>query len=105
VGKLEEAQDILKALGLPQKQQSTLAAHILLALGDLQPSTDWRKAKRRDIGIHAMIQFISDNYGKKYAENSRESFRKSVLRPLEQARIVDKNQDDPSRSTNSMHNK
>lgn len=105
MSKLEEGQAILKALGLPDKQQTTLAAHILLALGDVLPGTPWKEAKSRDIGIHAMIQFISDHYGKRYAENSRESFRKNVLRPLEQARIVDKNRDDPSRATNSMHNK
>lgn len=105
MGKLEESQAILKALGLPDKQQTALAGHILLALGEVLPTTPWAATKRRDIGIHAMIQFIADHHGKKYAENSRESFRKNVLRPLEQARVVDKNQDDPSRATNSMHNK
>jgi len=105
MAKVKEAQQILKALGLPNKQQTTLAGHILLALGELLPATPWPDTKRRDIGIHAMIQFIADHHGKRYAENSRESFRKNVLRPLEQARVVDKNRDDPSRATNSMHNK
>jgi len=102
---VDDAQQILKALGLPDKQQTTLAAHILLALGEVLPATPWAKAQRRDIGVHAMIQFISNHHGKRYAENSRESFRKNVLRPLEQARVVDKNRDDLSRATNSMHNK
>ena len=105
MAEVDEARQILKALGLPDKQQTTLAGHILLALGGLLPATPWADAGRRDIGIHAMIQFIGDHHGKRYAENSRESFRKNVLRPLEQARVVDKNRDDPSRATNSMHNK
>jgi type II restriction enzyme len=105
VAKVDDAQRILKALGLPDKQQTTLAGHILLALGEVLPATPWSEARRRDIGIHAMIQFIGEYHGKRYAENSRESFRKNVLRPLEQARVVDKNRDDPSRATNSMHNK
>jgi len=104
VDKLAEAQAILKSLGLPQKQQSVLTAYVLLSVSGIQPHTLWSDAKRRDIGIHAMIQFISEHYGKKYAENTRESFRKNVLRPLEQARVIDKNQDDPSRPTNSPHN-
>src|SRR6266545_3682980 len=98
VDKVEEAQQILKALGLPEKQQTELAARILLALGDVIPGTPWLVAKRRDIGIHAMIQFIGTHLGKQYAENTRESFRKNVLRPLENARLVDKNRDDPSRA-------
>jgi hypothetical protein len=101
--KVAQARQLLLALGLPPAQQKAGAAQVLLALGDVRPSTAWSAARQRDIGIHAMIAFIAEHYGKKYAENTRENIRKSVLRPLEQARVVDKNRDNPKRATNSKH--
>ncbi len=102
--KLVEGKAILKALGLPAKQQSDLAARILMALADVGLNGKWSAAKQREMGVHAMIQFIAV-LGKEYAENSRETFRKTALRPLEQAHVVAKNRDDPRRATNSMHNR
>lgn len=99
--KIEEAKDLLKALGLPPAQRNELAALTLLALANLAETDSWQKAQRRSIRIHDMILFIEQDYHKRYAENTRETFRRQVLHQFEQARIVDRNPDDPSLPTNS----
>jgi len=99
--KIEEAKDLLRALGLPPAQRNVLAALTLLALANLTEADPWRKAQRRSIRIHDMILFIEQNYHKRYAENTRETFRRQVLHQFEQAHIVDRNPDDPALPTNS----
>lgn len=45
--------------------------------------------------------FMRERYGKDYAANSRETIRRQTIHQFEQARIVNRNPDDPSRPTNS----
>ena len=47
------------------------------------------------------MDWMADKYGQNYAANSRETIRKESIHQFEQARLVDKNLDDPSRPTNS----
>ena len=47
------------------------------------------------------MTFVNDNYGKLYAPNTRETFRRQVLHQFVQARIVDYNPDDPTLPVNS----
>jgi adenine-specific DNA-methyltransferase len=101
MSKIEEAKDLLALTGLPPTQRNELAALTLLALANLTEEDHWRKAERRSIRIHDMIVFIGENYRKRYAENTRETFRRQVLHQFEQARIVDRNPDDPTLPTNS----
>src|SRR5262249_32353461 len=42
-----------------------------------------------------------DKYGKEYAANSRETIRRQTVHQFEQARLINRNPDDPSRPTNS----
>lgn len=101
MSKIEEAKDLLKGLGLPPAQRNEIAALTLLALAGLLESDPWRKAQQRSIRIHDIISFIEQNYHKRYAENTRETFRRQVLHQFEQARLVDLNPDDPTLPTNS----
>jgi len=48
--------------------------------------------------------FMRDAYSKVYAANSRETICRQTIHQFEQARIVDRNPDDPSRPTNSGKN-
>jgi adenine-specific DNA-methyltransferase len=48
-----------------------------------------------------IIAFMRDRYRKDYKPNSRETIRRQTLHQFEQARIVDRNPDDPTRPTNS----
>lgn len=101
MGKLEESQAILKTFGLPPEQQNEAAAYTLLALAGLREEESWSQANRDMMRVHDILQFAKNVYRKHYAENTRETIRRRVLHQFEQARIVDRNPDDPSRPTNS----
>jgi len=104
MGKIEEAVFIIKALGLPRAQRNERSGLTLLALADLKEDTPWAKSASRMIRIHDIMIFIREHYGKKYAENSRETIRKQTLHQFEQASLVVRNPDDPLRPTNSPNN-
>jgi len=104
MGKIDEALFILKALGMPKAQQNERSALTLLSLLDIKKKTRWFKAKSRLIRIHDILIFIQNHYGKQYAENTRETIRRQTLHQFEQAALVERNSDDPSRPTNSPNN-
>ncbi len=104
MGKIDEALSILKALGLPKAQQNERSALTFLALVDLKKNTPWSKAKSRLIRIHDILIFIQKDYGKQYAENTRETIRRQTLHQFEQGALAVRNPDDPSRPTNSPNN-
>jgi hypothetical protein len=101
MGKIKEGLDILIKIGIPRAQQNERSSLTLLAVLDLKKNTPWSEAKKRIIRIHDILVFIQQNYKKKYAENTRETIRRQTLHQFEQAGIVERNSDDPSRPTNS----
>ncbi len=101
MGKIQEAQRILQELGLPPAQQNEISALTLLALCNLSEALPWTDISSKPITIHNMMGFMKQYYGRIYAENTREVVRRQVIHQFEQARLVDRNPDDPSRSTNS----
>ncbi len=102
MGKIEEAKEILKELGLPVAQQNDISALTLLALCGLQETDPWNKAYRHSVSVtKGIMYFVSDYYNKSYKPNTRETFRRQVLHQFEQAHIVDYNPDDPNLPTNS----
>ena len=92
--KVDEAISILRALGLPKP--SAKAAYTLLALANMNERRSWKSAERRSMRIHDIIVAVRDVFKVGYAENTREDFRKHVLKPFERARVVDRNPDNPS---------
>ena len=101
MSKIEEARDILKQLGLPSAQQNEISCLTLLALCGLSEDDHWSQASKPSRRIHEMMEFMGDTYGKFYAENTREVVRRQVIHQLEQARVVDRNPDNPALATNS----
>lgn len=99
--KLHEALNILISLGMPKEQQNDRTALCLLALTDIKPADDWKAANNALIGITPMMEFALNIYGKKYAPNSRETFRRFSMHQLVQAGIALYNPDNPSRPVNS----
>lgn len=89
--KITKATHILKAIGLPERQQTELCALSLLALAGIRKSSAWSAATNEWIRIHDIIAFVNNNYGTKYAENSRETFRKQALHHFRTAAIVEDN--------------
>lgn len=104
MSKITEAQEILKALGLPAAQQNEMSALVLLALCSIKEDTPWAKAKRASQRITKEIMaFVNDNYKAEspYAPNTRETFRRQVLHQFVQASVVNYNPDDPTLPVNS----
>lgn len=101
MSKISDAQAILAALQLPTAQQTEMAALTLLVLAQLDEDTPWSDAKRQSLRIHDMLQAMNSRYGRTYAENTRETVRRQVIHQFEQARIVDRNPDEPGLPTNS----
>jgi hypothetical protein len=100
--RIEEAQESLKALGLPPAQRNEMSALTLLALCGLRPSDAWSKARRQSMTVtKGIMAFVAQEYGRTYAPNTRETFRRQVLHQFVQARIADYNPDNPNLPTNS----
>lgn len=113
MSKIVEAQEILKAFGLPTGQQNLRSALILLALCNLKEEDSWAKAKATNMAVvgnkdnakyPGVMRFIDEHYNKKYAENSRETFRRQTLHQFVQAGIVFHNPENPDLATNSKDN-
>jgi type II restriction enzyme len=100
--KIKEAQEILKALGLPPAQSNEMAALTFLAICNIKETDSWASATQRSLGItKGIMTFVNENYGKSYAPNTRETFRRQVLHQFVQARVVDYNPDKPDLPVNS----
>lgn len=102
--KLSQAKEVLEALGLPPQQTNDRSAWVLLALANIKPADQWDSATAPLLPTVDIMQFIREYYGQDYKPNSRETIRRQTLHQFEQARIVDRNRDDPSRPTNSAKN-
>ena len=101
MGKIEQAQLILKELGLPTAQQNEMAALTLLVLAQLSEDTPWENAQSKNVRVHDILIEIKQRYGREYAENTRETIRRQVLHQFEQAGLATRNPDDLSLATNS----
>ena len=105
MSKREEALEILKSLGLPRQQHNERSCLTLLALAGLSERTPWAKTQRPLLRILDIMGWMKDKYGKEYAPNSRETVRRQTVHQFEQARLIDRNPDDPTRPTNSGETK
>ncbi|MEW6406598.1 MAG: BsuBI/PstI family type II restriction endonuclease, partial [Chloroflexota bacterium] len=99
--KIEQALVILQALGLPRAQQNERSALTLLALLHLLPKNPWSHAENPLKGITPIMDFCRDYYGREYAPNTRETFRRQSMHQFVEAGLVISNPDDPSRPVNS----
>lgn len=97
MGKVEEARQLLKEIGMPNKQQADLCCYVLLAMANIKEVDLWTFATNEWIRIHDIIQFVGANYGVTYAENSRETFRKQALHHFRTAALIEDN----GKATNS----
>ena len=99
--KIQEAQEVLKALGLRKGQQKERAALTLLVMAQLNREDPWSSAKKQSLGITEMMDEMRKRYDKDYAPNSRETIRRRVIHQFAEKGIVVKNPDNPSLPTNS----
>ena len=76
---VEEARIILKTLGLPPAQSNEMSALTLLSLCGLGPDDPWSKATRiRCTVTKGIMDYVREKFGKEYAPNTRETFRRQV---------------------------
>ena len=99
--RIVEAIDILGQFGLPRAQVNERTAYCLLALLNITPDKAWGGAEYPLVGITPMMDFAREYYGKDYAPNTRETFRRFSMHQMVQAGIALYNPDMPDRPTNS----
>ncbi len=102
MSRLQEAKELLTDLGIPKQYNNDLMRYAFLALLDLADSSSWSEATNEKLlRLHDIFGYIKEVFGVTYAENSRETLRKRVVKVFEQAHIVIRNVDKPTRPTNS----
>ncbi|MDR0934140.1 MAG: hypothetical protein LBM56_03520 [Burkholderiaceae bacterium] len=100
---IKSAENIIRLLGLPRAQQNERSALCLLALLNLVPGKEWAKAESPLIGITPIMDWVREHYGKDYAPNTRETFRRQTMHQFCDAGIAVYNPDKPDRPINSPH--
>ncbi|NNM70636.1 MAG: restriction endonuclease [Gallionella sp.] len=101
INHIEEAYQILISLGLPRAQHNERSALSLVALLDLTPNKKWAKAENPLVGITPIMDWSREHYGKEYAPNTRETFRRQTMHQFVDAGIAIYNPDKPDRPVNS----
>lgn len=99
--RLDEAKQILRALGMPSAQTNDNAGYTLLAFANVGPDTVWVKAQSVRLNPHDVLEFVRLVYRKNYAENTRETIRRQAIHQFVQAGILLRNPDAPELPTNS----
>lgn len=95
------AQQIIVSLGLPMAQQNERSALSLLALLNLTPGKAWSQAENPLIGITPLMDWTRKHYGREYAPNTRETFRRQTMHQFCNAGVALYNPDKPDRPVNS----
>ena len=102
MSRLDDAKVILHDLGVPDQYNNDLMRYAFLALLDLNDNSPWEEATNNKLmRLHDIFAYLQNTFDKTYAENSRETLRKRVIRVFEQAHIALRNIDDLSRPTTS----
>lgn len=102
--KLDQAKLLLTELGLPKAQCNNRSGWVFLALANIKASDCWANSSSPLLPTVNIMEFIRAEYNMDYKPNSRETIRRQTLHQFEQARIIDRNRDDPTRATNSKDN-
>jgi hypothetical protein len=98
---INDAINILAALGMPRTQQNERSALCFLALLDLTPGKKWKQCKKPLMGITPIMDWVRQHYEKNYAPNTRETVRRQTMHQFVDAGIALYNPDKLDRSVNS----
>lgn len=102
--RVADSLEILKAVKAPKAQQNERSALTLLGLLDLKAGNEWVEVAAPLRGVTALMDWMAEHYGKKYAPNTRETIRRQTLHQLIEMGLVLYNPDKPDRPTNSPDN-
>jgi type II restriction enzyme len=92
---LESIKGVLREIGFPESFTSDQTALTILALMDRKPRTGLlpgHSCLADGARIHDILEFVRADFGRKVAENTRETYRKTTLRPLLGADLVIRHQ-------------
>jgi adenine-specific DNA-methyltransferase len=103
--RIDEALEVLASLNVPKEQQNERSALVLLALLGMTPRKEWAAATNPMLGITEMMDVFRDQFGKRYAPNTRETVRRFTVHQFVQMGLVLANPDDPQRPVNSPANR
>ena len=95
------AQQIIGELGLPEAQRNERSALSLLGLLNLTSDKRWPAAQAPLIGITPIMKWALEHYGKDYAPNTRETFRRQTMHQFCEAGLALCNPDKLDRPVNS----
>ena len=73
----------------------------MLALLNLTPEKNWRRAESPMMGITPIMDWAREHYNKDYAPNTRETVRRQSMHQFVQAGVARYNPDKPDRPVNS----
>lgn len=76
--RVKEALSLLVAVGIPREQQNERSALTLLALANLAPRAPWKDASSPLRRITQMMGWMTEEYGVRYAPNTRETIRRQT---------------------------
>lgn len=99
--RIDDAIRVLGEFGFPREQLNDRSALCLLALLNLTPDKSWNEAESPLLGITPIMNFAREHYGREYAPNTREIFRRSSMHQFVDGGLALYNPDDPSRPVNS----
>ncbi len=99
--RIAEALNILKLLGFPRSQLNERSALTLLALVNVRANDAWGNADNPLRGITPIMEFMEQEYGKRYAPNTRETVRRQTMHQFLDAGLAVPNPDKPDRPVNS----
>lgn len=99
--RIDEAERILAAIGMPPQQINERSALTLLAITDLPPTKPWSQAGNPLMGITPIMNWVGAHYGKPYMPNTRESFRRQTMHQFVAGGVALYNPDKPDRPVNS----
>jgi len=102
--RVQIAIEVLKAVGAPKAQCNERSALTLLGLLDLVPTAPWSEAQAPLRGVTELMDWMAENYGKRYAPNTRETVRRFTLHQFTEIGLVKRNPDNPQRATHSPDN-
>lgn len=60
MGKIDEARELLKMLGMPKAQQADICCYVLLSMAGIKQDTLWKDAGNEWIRIHSLPIHITD---------------------------------------------
>ena len=107
------ALEILALFGADKSLLNKRSALVLLTLAGVKPDADFRQTSnqrysivgnKRGRGYSGIMQFMREEYDANYAENSRETIRRTDIHQMVQLGLVEHNADDKTIPTNSSRN-